>query len=287
MNSPIDLPQLCNRLLIIDDKEDVWEASFHEQSLLDPVNCIIKCFPYFFFNTKTDSYSYNHLKQYDDIEKEYMKRLVSIFVELATNYYQNHMDIRMVLRKQKRQVLRGLRIAFTSIIERSEQLEKNILYKSLIEFGGIYVQSIEKDCDLLICRDVRTAKVNQAQEARIPVVSVRWLEECVKYWKLASLDPYCMEFAQDVNQTAIIGKSAIIVYHQKAKNLANTSLFTVTEPPPAYNALLDTNEKQVILKDFDEEIMNEMESFDDKRSKVSEKDKNQFSPSVNVVLASS
>ena len=96
MNSPIDLPQLCNRLLIIDDKEDVWEASFHEQSLLDPVNCIIKCFPYFFFNTKTDSYSYNHLKQYDDIEKEYMKRLVSIFVELATNYYQNHMDSRMV-----------------------------------------------------------------------------------------------------------------------------------------------------------------------------------------------
>ena len=53
----------------------------------------------------------------------------------------------MVLRKQKRQVLRGLRIAFTSIIERSEQLEKNVLYKSLIEFGGVYVQSIEKDCD--------------------------------------------------------------------------------------------------------------------------------------------
>ena len=52
MNSPIDLPQLCNRLLIIDDKEDVWEASFHEQSLLDPVNCIIKC---------TNTNSANHM----------------------------------------------------------------------------------------------------------------------------------------------------------------------------------------------------------------------------------
>lgn len=286
MKDHLEMAQLCSRLLIIDDKDDVWESSLHEKSIVDPLDCIVKCFPYVFFNTKTDAYNYQHLKPFEVIEKEYMHRLKEIFTELASQYYSNPADIRSLLRKQKRQVLKGLRVAFTSIIERTEVIENNILYKSLLEFGGVYVDSLEKDCNLLVCRNLRTAKVNMAQQNHIPVVSVRWLEECVKYWKLTSLDPYYMDFAQDMNQTAIMGKSAIIVYHQKAKNLADVTLFTVTEPPPAYTALLPNKEKQVALKDFDDRLLNEMDeaSFEEKRSKLSENGKRQYSPSVNVVL---
>lgn len=281
----LTLPELCSRLLIIDDKEDVWEPTLYEETLFDPKQCLVKCFPYQFFNTKTDVYDFRRLKPFDSIEEEYISRLTSVFTEIASQYRQQSTDLRLILRKQKHQVLRGLRIAFTSIIERTEVLETNILYKLLVEFGGVYVNSLENDCDLLISRNLRTAKVNAAQQNHIPVVSVRWLEDCIKSWKLLALDPYYIDFMQDINQTAIMGKTEIDAYHQSAKAVANTTLFTVTEPPAVYTAL--QNKPKVIgwLKDFDEDVLQEIENmeFDEKRVKQSPKVK-QFSPSVNAVV---
>lgn len=283
----LTLPELANRVLIIDDKDDVWEPSLHDETIFEPQDCIIKCFPYQFFNTKTDIYNYHMLKPCETVEGEYIHRMTTIFTEVADQYYKQPADIRAILRKQKRQVLKGLRVAFTSIIERSEVLENNVLYKSLVEYGGVYVDSLDNDCHLLICRNLRTAKVNYAQQNHIPVVSVRWLEECVKSWKLTSLDPFYVDFAQDLNQTVIMGKSAIITYHQSAKNVANTSLFTMTEPPAAFMSLMQEKEKTVLLKDFDDDVWKEIHetSFESKKQKASPQ--NQFSPSVNVVLTSS
>ena len=79
---------------------------------------------------------------------------------------------------------------------------------------------------------MRTAKVNKAQLLRIPVVSVRWLEECVKFWKLAPLDLFYMDFAQDDEQRPLFGKVAIDGYHNAMKMQADTRLFTNIKAEP-------------------------------------------------------
>ena len=59
----------------------------------------------------------------------------------------------------------------------------------------------------------------------------------------------------------------------------------IPDPPPAYLSLIN-KEKQVILKDFDDEIWNEVEEvMQEKRPKMQvDSTIKQFSPSVNVVV---
>ena len=284
--SEFSLEELCQRLLILDDKEDVWGMHEENGNIFDPTSSLIKCFPYMFFDTKTDLYSFEKLSAYEKVEAEYINRLGEIFQELHKKYVLESVpDVRNTLREQKHSVFHGLHIVFTSILELSEAVENNVLYRSLVDFGGIYMPKVTEECDLLICRQVRTAKVNQAQLLHIPVVSVRWLEECVKFWKLTPLDLFYMDFAQDYQQPPLFGKVDIDNYHNATKLQADTRLFTVTEPPKSFG--IDTKSNLVVMEDFDDLVRQDME-FDDKRLKTSAQLNSppikQFSPLVNVTF---
>ena len=139
------------------------------------------------------------------------------------------------------------------------------------------------------CAVLRTAKVNEAQQLHIPVVSVRWLEECAKFWRLYPLEPFFVDFAQDEKQTCIVGKREIDQYHQMAMSTADTTLFTVTEAPPAYNALTRREESAPALDDFDQQILEEIQNseFQEKRVRMSPPvapPRTQFSPSIRLPI---
>ncbi|KAK8807796.1 hypothetical protein WA171_000745 [Blastocystis sp. BT1] len=248
--------ELEQRLLILDDKDDVWELTGSEEKS-NPIDHLVKCLPYFFFDNK-GRYDLQRLQMCERLESDYVRRLTGIFAEVHTRWQRQGGRVMEALRSTRRSVLRGLRIAFSSIIEQSEGVENNLLYQLLVEYGGAYVTDLT-NCDLLVCRQLRTAKVNQAQLNHVPVVSIRWLEECVKYWRLAPLEPFYLDFKQDLQQTALLGKEAVDSYHIQAKNVADTHLFTVTEPPPAYQALRQNEPKDSQLIDYDQLILNELQ----------------------------
>ena len=303
--SNLTVEALCRRMLILDDKKEVWEVHQEDGVEFDPEGSLIKCFPYCFFDSKSAVYAYEPLKTFEEVEAEYIHRLTAIFQELAQGYAaqtlppmsgvqavpsgpsgQASKDVRVVLREKKRSILKGLRVAFTSIVERSEKPENNLFYRLLADFGGSYVSDLANGCDLLVCRAVRTAKVNQAQQLRIPVVSVRWLEECAKFWKLYPLEPFYMDFAQDEKQSCILGKREIDAYHQLAKATADTTLFTATEPPVGYLALTQKREACVLV-DYDEQILEEIRNseFREKRGRMSPPaPRTQFSPSIQLPI---
>lgn len=301
--SNLTVEALCRRMLILDDKKEVWEVHQEDGVEFDPEGSLIKCFPYCFFDSKSAVYAYEPLKTFEEVEAEYIHRLTAIFQELAQGYAaqtlspmsgvqavpsgQASKDVRVVLREKKRSILKGLRVAFTSIVERSEKPENNLFYRLLADFGGSYVSDLANGCDLLVCRAVRTAKVNQAQQLRIPVVSVRWLEECAKFWKLYPLEPFYVDFAQDEKQSCILGKREIDAYHQLAKATADTTLFTATEPPVGYLALTQKREACVLV-DYDEQILEEIRNseFREKRGRMSPPaPRTQFSPSIQLPIS--
>ena len=298
--SNLTVDALCHRMLILDDKKEVWEVHQEDGVEFDPEGSLIKCFPYCFFDSKNATYTYEPLKVFEDVEAEYIRSLTAIFQELAQGYatqvvqvapgMQASKDVRVVLREKKRSILKGLRIAFTSIIERSEKPETNLFYRLLADFGGSYVSDLTNGCDLLVCRAVRTAKVNQAQQLHIPIVSVRWLEECAKFWKLYPLEPFFVDFAQDEKQSCIMGKREIDAYHQLAMATADTTLFTVTEPPAGYLALTQKREA-CVLQDYDEQILEEIRTseFQEKRKRMSPPVqaalRRQFSPSIQLPIS--
>lgn len=277
---------LCRRMLILDDKNEVWDVHQEDGVAFDPEGSLIKCFPYSFFDLKTSAYEYERMRAFEDVEAEYIRRLTTIFEELFAAYtQQTQKDVRVALHDEKHSILKGLRIAFTSIIERSEKPENNLFYRLLADFGGSYASDLRNGCDLLVCRTVRTAKVNEAQQLHIPVVSVRWLEECAKFWRLYPLEPFFVDFAQDEKQTCIVGKREIDQYHQMAMSTADTTLFTVTEAPPAYNALTKREESAPALDDFDQQILEEIHNseYQEKRVRMSPPvapPRTQFSPSI-------
>lgn len=248
--------QLEQRLLILDDKDEVWELSVSDEEA-NPIDHLVKCLPYFFFDNK-GRYDLQRLQICERLESDYVHRLTDIFSEVHARWQRQGGRVMEALRSTRRGVLRGLRIAFSSIIEQSEVVENNLLYRLLVEYGGAYVTDLT-NCDLLVCRQLRTAKVNQAQLNHVPVVSVRWLEECAKYWRLAPLEPFFLDFKQDLQQTPLLGKEAIDAYHIQAKDLADTHLFTVTEPPPAYQALRQNEPTDSQLIDYDQLILNELQ----------------------------
>lgn len=285
----LTLEEMCRRLLILDDKDEVW--GMHEESgmILNPTSSLIKCFPYVFFDTKSDLYNFEKLSAYEGVEQQYILRLSEIFRDIHQTFtLENAEDVRKTLRERKHSVFHGLHMAFTSIMEITEKVETNVLYRSLVDFGGVYMSEVTEECDLLICRTLRTAKVNKAQLLRIPVVSVRWLEECVKFWKLAPLDLFYMDFAQDDEQRPLFGKVAIDGYHNAMKLQADTRLFTVTEPPRSFLGTENTKRAAVLMEDFDDVVLKDIE-FMDKRVNESPMTRSspavkQFSPLVNVSL---
>lgn len=291
--------ELEERLLIFDDKDDVWipadlanSTSLSASSPTSPINStnptnvsnpllhIVKCLPYFFFDSKA-RYDQARTQSCELLEKEYLQRLGEVFAEIHSCWQKQGGSVVNALRTTRRGILRGLRIAFTSIIERSEPVESNLLYQLVGECGGMYVSDLT-DCDLLVCRQFRTAKVSQAQQLHIPVVSVRWLEESAKFWRLAPLDPFYIDFAQDLQQTPLIGKAQIDDYHSKAKDFADTRLFTATVEPAAYQALKRNGVEQSQLVDYDSLVMDMLEkpTGEEKRMKMSpEVNVQSFSPS--------
>ena len=257
--------ELEQRLLILDDKDDVWELTRSEVES-NPIDHLVKCLPYFFFDTK-GRYDLSRLQMCERLESDYVRRLTEIFAEVHTRWQRQGGRVMEALRSTRRSILRGLRIAFSSIIEQSERVESNLLYQLLVEYGGAYVTDLT-NCDLLICRQLRTAKVNQAQLNHVPVVSIRWLEESVKFWRLAPLEPFYLDFKQDVQQTPLLGKEAIDNYHMQAKDLADIRLFTVTEPPLAYQALRQKEPKDSQLIDYDQLILNELQEVSPPNKKL-------------------
>ena len=277
--------ELEERLLIFDDKDDVWITSdlsnpipLSSSSPANPSNPsnpsnplvhIVKCLPYFFFDNKA-RYDQARTQSCELLEKEYFQRMGDVFSEIHSRWQKQGGSVVNALRATRRGILRGLRIAFTSIIERSESVENNLLYQLVEECGGAYVSDLT-DCDLLVCRQFRTAKVSQAQQLHIPVISVRWLEESAKFWRLAPLDPFYIDFAQDLQQTPLIGKAQIDDYHSKAKDFADTHLFTATVEPAAYQALKRNGVEQPQLVDYDSLVMDILEKSmgEEKRMKMS------------------
>ena len=285
----LSLEELCRRLLILDDKDEVW--GMHEESgiILNPTSSLIKCFPYVFFDTKSDLYTFEKLSAYEGVEQQYILRLSEIFRDIYQGFaLENAEDVRKTLRTRKHSVFHGLHMAFTSILEVTEKPETNVLYRSLVDFGGVYMAEVTEECDLLICRTLRTAKVNKAQLLRIPVVSVRWLEECVKFWKLAPLDLFYMDFAQDGEQRPLFGKVAIDEYHNAMKMQADTRLFTVTEPPRSFLGPEGKKRNVVMMEDFDDVVLKDIEMMEKRVCKSpmtsSSLPVKQFSPLVNVSL---
>ena len=283
-SQPSDLTQriltqkeLEERLLILDDKDDVWELNPGDASS-NPLGHLVKCLPYFFFDPK-GRYDLQRMKRCEALETDYMRRLTEIFSEVYARWQRQGGSVVNALRGTRRAILRGLRVAFTSIIEQSEPVESNLLYQLLVECGGAYVTDLA-NCDLLVCRQFRTAKVSAAQLQHVPVISVRWLEECAKFWRLAPLSPFFVDFRQDEQQTMVMGKDAVDAYHAQAKDYADTRLFTSTIAPPAYQALKENDQSDAPLVDYDQLVLNELQQplMDDKRPKVGADGAPNFSP---------
>lgn len=269
--------ELEDRLLILDDKDDVWELNPGDASS-NPLGHLVKCLPYFFFDTK-GRYDLQRMKRCESLETDYMRRLTEIFSEVYTRWQRQGGSVVNALRGTRRAILRGLRVAFTSIIEQSEPVESNLLYQLLVECGGAYVTDLA-NCDLLVCRQFRTAKVSSAQLQHVPVVSVRWLEECAKFWRLAPLSPFFVDFKQDEMQTMVMGKDAVDAYHAQAKDYADTRLFTSTIAPLAYQALKEKDQSDAPLVDYDQLVLNELQQplMDEKRAKLDASGASNFSP---------
>ena len=268
--------ELEERLLILDDKDDVWELNPGDASS-NPLGHLVKCLPYFFFDLK-GRYDLQRMQRCEALETDYMRRLTEIFSEVYARWQRQGGSVVNALRGTRRAILRGLRVAFTSIIEQSEPVESNLLYQLLVECGGAYVTDLA-NCDLLVCRQFRTAKVSSAQLQHVPVVSVRWLEECAKFWRLAPLSPFFVDFKQDEQQTLVMGKDAVDAYHAQAKDYADTRLFTATIAPPAYQALKENDQSDSQLVDYDQLVLNELQQpLDDKRPRLDADSASNFSP---------
>ena len=84
--SNLTVEALCRRMLILDDKKEVWEVHQEDGVEFDPEGSLIKCFPYCFFDSKSAVYAYEPLKTFEEVEAEYIHRLTAIFQELAQGY---------------------------------------------------------------------------------------------------------------------------------------------------------------------------------------------------------
>ena len=136
----LTLEEMCRRLLILDDKDEVW--GMHEEGgmILNPTSSLIKCFPYVFFDTKSDLYNFEKLSAYEGVEQQYILRLSEIFRDIHQSFaLESAEDVRKTLRERKHSVFHGLHMAFTSILEVTEKVETNVLYRSLVDFGGVGV----------------------------------------------------------------------------------------------------------------------------------------------------
>ena len=76
--------ELEDRLLILDDKDDVWELNPGDASS-NPLGHLVKCLPYFFFDTK-GRYDLQRMKRCESLETDYMRRLTEIFSEVYTRW---------------------------------------------------------------------------------------------------------------------------------------------------------------------------------------------------------
>lgn len=68
--------------------------------------------------------------------------------------------------------------------------EEKILRSIVKDLGGSYVESLTKDVNILICKEVGSNKYNAAMSECIPCIQKRWLIDCKKTSQFLPLDNY-------------------------------------------------------------------------------------------------
>ncbi|RKP17785.1 HAD-like protein, partial [Rozella allomycis CSF55] len=173
-----------SKVVIIDDREDVWNGSPN----LIPVK------PYFFFegigdinapeklagneNPDLDANQIKQAKLKDD-DTELSNNILRILNKVHSQFYNSKSDtvsVMDILTEMKENVLKKCNIAFSSIIPLEIQPERSRVWKLVETFGGNCFKQISKDLTHLVSKNSKTAKVAEARKlGNIHVVDIEWL----------------------------------------------------------------------------------------------------------------
>ncbi|EGT37985.1 hypothetical protein CAEBREN_32558 [Caenorhabditis brenneri] len=218
-----------NLVVIIDDRADVWMYS----------DALIQIKPYRFFKEVGDINAPQNSKEQmpvqiedDAHEDKVLEEIERVLTNIHDKYYEKYdlkgsdqclLDVKEVIKEERRKVLDGCVIVFSGIVPTGEKLERTDIYRLCQQFGATILPEVTDQVTHIVGARYGTQKIHQALRLGKFVVTVQWVYACVEKWmkadeKLFELTkestppigrPLGSKYVNDLANMDTIGKAAL------------------------------------------------------------------------------
>uniref|UniRef100_A0A1I7T199 RNA polymerase II subunit A C-terminal domain phosphatase n=1 Tax=Caenorhabditis tropicalis TaxID=1561998 RepID=A0A1I7T199_9PELO len=216
-----------NFVVIIDDRADVWMYS----------DALIQIKPYRFFKEVGDINAPKNSKEQmpvqiedDAHEDRVLEEIERVLTNIHDKYYEKYdlketdkLDVKDVIKEERKKVLDGCVIVFSGIVPTGEKLERTDIYRLCDQFGAKILPEVTDEVTHVVGARYGTQKIHQALRLGKFVVTVQWVYACVEKWikadeKLFELTkestppigrPLGSKYVNDLANMDTIGKAAL------------------------------------------------------------------------------
>ncbi|CAI2320665.1 unnamed protein product [Caenorhabditis sp. 36 PRJEB53466] len=182
-----------NLVVIIDDRADVWQYS----------DALIQIKPYRFFREVgdinapkgADRKEHRMPSEIEDDahEDRVLEEIERVLTNIHDKYYEKYdlrphndsvplLDVKEVIKAERRKVLDGCVICFSGIVPQGQKLEHTDIYRLCQQFGASIVPDVTEEVTHVVAARYGTQKVHQAVRLEKHVVNVQWVFACVEKW---------------------------------------------------------------------------------------------------------